>query len=81
MTGRVEELGGLLIQVYKNQTDLETTLTLTRSNHQVALANNKTLEDVLKRIGENSKDVDWRRWSEREDLQRSNSLLNDHHPS
>ncbi|KIJ28800.1 hypothetical protein M422DRAFT_269849, partial [Sphaerobolus stellatus SS14] len=71
---------GLLTQVHKNQTDLETTIALTRSNHQVALASNKPLEDALKRIGENGKDVDWRRWSEREDIQRSNSLK-DYHPS
>ncbi|KIJ36848.1 hypothetical protein M422DRAFT_260712 [Sphaerobolus stellatus SS14] len=70
MTGRVEELGGLLTQAYKNQTDLETALTLTRSNLQLA----------LKRTEENGKDVGWRRWSEREDLRRSNSLK-DHHPT
>ncbi|KIJ39739.1 hypothetical protein M422DRAFT_780955 [Sphaerobolus stellatus SS14] len=80
MTGRVEELGGLLTQAYKNQTDLETALTLTRSNLQLALANNEMLEDALKRTGENGKDVGWRRWSEREDLRRSNSLK-DHHPT
>ncbi|KIJ56042.1 hypothetical protein M422DRAFT_239233 [Sphaerobolus stellatus SS14] len=60
MTGRVEELGGLLAQVYKNQTDLETALTLTRSNHQLALANDKVLEDALKCTGEKGKDIDWR---------------------
>ncbi|KIJ35854.1 hypothetical protein M422DRAFT_261806 [Sphaerobolus stellatus SS14] len=71
MTGRMEEL---------NQTDLETALTLTRSNHQLALVNNEILEDALKRTGENGKDVGWQRWCEREDLRRSNSLR-DHHPS
>ncbi|KIJ28807.1 hypothetical protein M422DRAFT_269858 [Sphaerobolus stellatus SS14] len=72
--GACEFAGGLLTQAYKNQTDLETALTLTRSNLQLALANNEMFEDALKRTCASGKDVGWRRWSERDDLQRSNSL-------
>ncbi|KIJ35830.1 hypothetical protein M422DRAFT_261782 [Sphaerobolus stellatus SS14] len=43
------------------------TPTLTRSSHQLALVNNEMLENALKRTGKNGKNVDWRRWSERED--------------
>lgn len=64
----------LLQQAYKNQSDLETALTLTRSNLQLALANNEMLEEALKRSGMNGKDVGWKRWSEREGLRRSNSV-------
>ncbi|KAL5484908.1 hypothetical protein ACEPAI_7550 [Sanghuangporus weigelae] len=66
MIGRVEELSSMLNQAQKSQTELETQLKLARSNLQLALANNEMLEDALRResaIG--SKDVGWRRRSER----------------
>ncbi|KAF8517617.1 hypothetical protein JB92DRAFT_2905040 [Gautieria morchelliformis] len=74
MTGWVEELATLLQQAYKSQTDLETALTLTRSNLQLALANNEMLEEALKRGGGGGQDVGWRRWSEREGVRRSGSV-------
>lgn len=52
------------------QTDLQTELTLAKSNLSLALANNEMLEDALKRDGGNSKDVGWRRWSAREQKER-----------
>ncbi|KAF8528543.1 hypothetical protein BU17DRAFT_81004 [Hysterangium stoloniferum] len=74
MTGWVEELAMLLQQAYKNQTDLETALTLTRSNLQLALANNEMLEDALKRAGRDAKDIGWRRWSDREGHRRRSNI-------
>ncbi|KAL5524069.1 hypothetical protein ACEPAG_8242 [Sanghuangporus baumii] len=66
MIGRVEELSSMLNQAQRTQTELETQLKLAKSNLQLALANNEMLEDALRResaIG--SKDVGWRRRSER----------------
>ncbi|OCB90433.1 hypothetical protein A7U60_g2354 [Sanghuangporus baumii] len=66
MIGRVEELSSMLNQAQKSQTEFETQLKLAKSNLQLALANNEMLEDALRResaIG--SKDVGWRRRSER----------------
>ncbi|KAL5506991.1 hypothetical protein ACEPAH_6447 [Sanghuangporus vaninii] len=66
MIGRVEELSSMLNQAQKSQIELETQLKLAKSNLQLALANNEMLEDALRResaIG--SKDVGWRRRSER----------------
>ncbi|TDL24292.1 hypothetical protein BD410DRAFT_786401 [Rickenella mellea] len=71
MIARVEELSSLLSQAYKEQTELETSLKLAKSNLQLALANNEMLEDALKRDGPGlAKDVGWRRWSEREGAER-----------
>ncbi|KAG9011254.1 hypothetical protein FRB95_000666 [Tulasnella sp. JGI-2019a] len=52
----------------ENQQDLETTLTLAKSNLALERANNEMLEDALKRSGGASagKDVGWKRYSERE---------------
>ncbi|KZT71649.1 hypothetical protein DAEQUDRAFT_744057 [Daedalea quercina L-15889] len=65
MISRVEELTSMLKEAYKVQTDLQTELTLSRSNLQLALSNNEMLEDALKREG-HVKDVGWRRASARE---------------
>ncbi|KAH8119520.1 hypothetical protein DFH11DRAFT_1686364 [Phellopilus nigrolimitatus] len=66
MIGRVEELSSMLSQAHRTQTELETSLKLTRSNLQLALANNEMLEDALKReSATGSKDVGWRRRSDR----------------
>ncbi|EJD03303.1 uncharacterized protein FOMMEDRAFT_20443 [Fomitiporia mediterranea MF3/22] len=68
MIGRVEQLSAMLNQAQKSQIELETNLKLARSNLQLALANNEMLEDALRResaIG--SKDVGWRRRSDRPD--------------
>lgn len=56
----------MLKEAYKAQTDLQTELTLAKSNLQMALANNEMLEDALKRDPGHSKDVGWRRMSARE---------------
>lgn len=55
----------MLKEAYKAQTDLQTELQLTKSNLQLALANNEMLEDALKQQG-HVKDVGWRRASARE---------------
>lgn len=55
-----------LQEAYKAQADLQTELTLAKSNLQMALANNEMLEDALKRDPGHSKDVGWRRMSARE---------------
>lgn len=61
----------MLKDAYKVQTDLQTELTLAKSNLQLALANNEMLEDALKRDGAgHSKDVGWRRMSTREQRER-----------
>ncbi|KAI0784683.1 hypothetical protein C8Q75DRAFT_778354 [Abortiporus biennis] len=71
MISRVEELSSLLKDAYKIQTDLQTELTLAKSNLQLALANNEMLEDALKRdVPGSSKDVGWRRWSAKEQKER-----------
>lgn len=70
----------LLQQAYKNQTELETALTLARSNLQLALANNEMLEEALKRDGSGGRDVGWRRWSEREGVRRSGPVKDYVHP-
>ncbi|KAF9814061.1 hypothetical protein IEO21_05301 [Rhodonia placenta] len=69
MITRVEELTSMLKEAFKAQTDIQTELTLAKSNLQLALANNEMLEDALKRTG-HVKDVGWRRWSAREQQQR-----------
>ncbi|KAM5533740.1 hypothetical protein V8D89_012613 [Ganoderma adspersum] len=64
---RIEELTSMLKEAYKAQTDLQTELTLAKSNLTMALANNEMLEDALKRDHPgHSKDVGWRRMSARE---------------
>ena len=61
----------MLKEAYKVQTDLQTELTLAKSNLQLALANNEMLEDALKRDGlGHSRDVGWRRWSAKEQRER-----------
>lgn len=67
---RVEELSSLLKESYKIQTDLQTELTLAKSNLQLALANNEMLEDALKRDPGSSRDVGWRRWGAKEQKER-----------
>lgn len=56
----------MLKEAYKAQTDLQTELTLAKSNLSLALANNEMLEDALKRDPGSSRDVGWRRMSARE---------------
>ncbi|THH03120.1 hypothetical protein EW145_g6511 [Phellinidium pouzarii] len=70
---RVEELVTMLAQAHKAESELETTLKLARSNLQLALANNEMLEDALRREGGalGSKDVGWRRRSDRPDSRQS----------
>ncbi|KAH9859000.1 hypothetical protein C2E23DRAFT_716839 [Lenzites betulinus] len=63
---RVEELTLMLKEAYKAQADLQTELTLAKSNLSLALANNEMLEDALKRDPGSSRDVGWRRMSARE---------------
>ncbi|KAI0332274.1 hypothetical protein GY45DRAFT_1246902 [Cubamyces sp. BRFM 1775] len=63
---RVEELTSMLKEAYKAQADLQTELTLAKSNLQLALANNEMLEDALRRDPGSSRDVGWRRMSARE---------------
>lgn len=60
----------MLKEAYKVQADLQTELTLAKSNLSLALANNEMLEDALKRDGGNSKDVGWRRMSAKEQRER-----------
>lgn len=61
----------MLKDAYKAQADLQTELTLAKSNLQLALANNEMLEDALRRDGAgHSKDVGWRRWSAKEQRER-----------
>ncbi|KAH8107694.1 hypothetical protein BXZ70DRAFT_997414 [Cristinia sonorae] len=68
---RVEELSSLLKEAYRVQTDLQTELTLAKSNLQLALANNEMLEDALNRdVPGSSKDVGWRRWGAKEQKER-----------
>ncbi|KAI0769412.1 hypothetical protein BD413DRAFT_613951 [Trametes elegans] len=58
---RIEELSSMLKEAYKAQADLQTELTLAKSNLQMALANNEMLEDALKRDPGSSREVGWRR--------------------
>ena len=61
----------MLQEAYKAQTDLQTELTLAKSNLQLALANNEMLEDALNRdVPGSSKDVGWRRWGAKEQRER-----------
>lgn len=61
----------MLKEAYKVQTDLQTELTLAKSNLQLALANNEMLEDALNRdVPGSSKDVGWRRWGAKEQRER-----------
>ena len=61
----------MLKEAYKVQTDMQTELTLAKSNLQLALANNEMLEDALKRDGAgHARDVGWRRWSAKEQKER-----------
>ncbi|EMD33830.1 hypothetical protein CERSUDRAFT_117898 [Gelatoporia subvermispora B] len=71
MMSRVQELTSMLKEAYKAQTDLQTELTLAKSNLQLALANNEMLEDALRRDGAgHARDIGWRRWSAREQKER-----------
>ncbi|KAG2154343.1 uncharacterized protein EDB93DRAFT_1131673 [Suillus bovinus] len=64
---RVEELSSLLKIAYKTQAELETSLSVAKSNLQLMMSNNEMLEEALKRETPcNAKDVGWRRWSARE---------------
>lgn len=64
---RVEELSSLLKIAYKTQTELETSLSVAKSNLQLMMSNNEMLEEALKRETPcSAKDVGWRRWSARE---------------
>ncbi|KAH9940372.1 uncharacterized protein BXZ73DRAFT_42639 [Epithele typhae] len=65
---KMEELTSMLREAYKAQTDLQTELTLAKSNLQLALANNEMLEDALRRDPGHNKDVGWRRMSAREQM-------------
>ncbi|EPQ56862.1 hypothetical protein GLOTRDRAFT_137360, partial [Gloeophyllum trabeum ATCC 11539] len=67
---RIEELTSLLKEAYQTQTDLQTELTLAKSNLQLALSNNEMLEDALKRNPGRGQDVGWKRWSAREEENR-----------
>ncbi|KDQ59971.1 hypothetical protein JAAARDRAFT_77851 [Jaapia argillacea MUCL 33604] len=67
MVSRVEELANLLKESYTQTSDLQTELTLAKSNLQLSLANNEMLEDALKRdSGGKGRDVGWRRLSAQE---------------
>ncbi|KAG8778992.1 hypothetical protein FRC16_003547 [Serendipita sp. 398] len=62
MIARVDELAQLLRNALKAQTDLENTLTVTRSNLALALSNNEMLEEALKRDASGRRvDVGWNR--------------------
>ncbi|KAG8901219.1 hypothetical protein FRB99_005474 [Tulasnella sp. 403] len=52
----------------QTQSELETSLTLAKSNLTLERANNEMLEEALKREGSAGagKDIGWRRWSDRE---------------
>ncbi|KAG0700813.1 hypothetical protein DFH29DRAFT_602636 [Suillus ampliporus] len=64
---RVEELSSLLKTAYKTQVELETSLSVAKSNLQLMMSNNEMLEEALKRDTPcSAKDVGWRRWSARE---------------
>ncbi|KAG1869756.1 hypothetical protein C8R48DRAFT_699609 [Suillus tomentosus] len=64
---RVEELSSLLKIAYKTQAELETSLSVAKSNLQLMMSNNEMLEEALKRETPcSAKDVGWRRWSARE---------------
>ncbi|KAG1890129.1 hypothetical protein F4604DRAFT_1708789 [Suillus subluteus] len=64
---RVEELSSLLKIAYKTQAELETSLSVAKSNLQLMMSNNEMLEEALNRETPSSaKDVGWRRWSARE---------------
>jgi hypothetical protein len=64
---RVEELSSLLKTAYKTQAELETSLSVAKSNLQLMMSNNEMLEEALKRETPcSAKDVGWRRWSARE---------------
>ncbi|OAX41146.1 hypothetical protein K503DRAFT_864101 [Rhizopogon vinicolor AM-OR11-026] len=64
---RVEELSSLLKSAYKTHTELETSLSVAKSNLQLMMSNNEMLEEALKRDTPcSAKDVGWRRWSARE---------------
>ncbi|KAG2342823.1 hypothetical protein BDR05DRAFT_963619 [Suillus weaverae] len=64
---RVEELSSLLKIAYKAQAELETSLSVAKSNLQLMMSNNEMLEEALKRETPcSAKDVGWRRWSARE---------------
>lgn len=58
----------MLLEQYKAQTEIQTELTLCKSNLQLALANNEMLEDALKRdTSGRGKDVGWRRQQQTDD--------------
>ena len=62
----------MLRDAFKAQTDMQTELTLAKSNLQLALANNEMLEDALKREGGagHAKDIGWRRLGAKEQKER-----------
>ncbi|KAG2366282.1 hypothetical protein BDR07DRAFT_1470153 [Suillus spraguei] len=64
---RMEELSSLLKIAYKTQAELETSLSVAKSNLQLMMSNNEMLEEALKSETPcSAKDVGWRRWSARE---------------
>lgn len=64
MIGRVEELASMLRNSLKAQTELENTLTVTRSNLALALSNTEMLEEALKKDAAGRRpDVGWARSS------------------
>lgn len=57
----------MLNRLQEAQTELQTTLTVTKSNLTLALSNTEMLEEALQRADSaKGKDVGWRRWSDRE---------------
>ncbi|EJD42362.1 hypothetical protein AURDEDRAFT_152935 [Auricularia subglabra TFB-10046 SS5] len=60
MISWVQQLSGQLATAFRERAEMETSLTLTRSNLQMAIANNEMLEDALRNRG-TSRDVGWRR--------------------
>ncbi|KAF9650608.1 hypothetical protein BDM02DRAFT_3185272 [Thelephora ganbajun] len=60
---KVEELSTSLIEHYKTHTELQTELTLCKSNLTMAQANNEMLEDALRRDSVRAKNVGWGRQS------------------
>ena len=69
----------LLSDAYTSQAELDVQLNVAKSNLQLVISNNETLEDALKRErSTQSLDVGWRRTSGREDyrsvLERSQSM-------
>ncbi|OJA20514.1 hypothetical protein AZE42_01587 [Rhizopogon vesiculosus] len=65
---RRDSLQSSLLKIaYKTHTELETSLSVAKSNLQLMMSNNEMLEEALRRDTPcSAKDVGWRRWSARE---------------